>query len=80
MWALIEEGGIWVSILRPSMFSLEIVERTRLKIKTAWFLLTSSAGGGGGGGGGGGVLALARSLRFRAVLADFPKEKENNVC
>ena len=74
MWALIEEGGIWVSILRPSMFSLEIVERTRLKIKTAWFLLTSSAGGGGG------VLALARSLRFRTVLADFPKQKENNVC
>ena len=73
MWALIEEGGIWVSILRPSMFSLEIVERTRLKIKTAWFLLTSSAGGGG-------VLALARSLRFRTVLADFPKEKEKNVC
>ena len=75
MWALIEEGGIWVSILRPSMFSLEIVERTRLKIITAWFLLTSSAGGGGGG-----VLALARSLRFRTVLTDFPKEKENNVC
>ena len=74
MWALIEEGGIWVSILRPSMFSLEIVERTRLKIITAWFLLTSNAGGGGG------VLALARSRRFRTVLADFPKEKENNVC
>lgn len=31
-------------------------------------------------GGGAGVLALARSLRFRTVLADFPKEKENNVC
>lgn len=30
-----EEGGIWISILRPSMFSLEIAERTRLKIKTA---------------------------------------------
>ena len=29
-----EEVGIWVSIRRPSMFSLEIVERTRLKIKT----------------------------------------------
>ena len=40
---LFEEGGIWVSILRPSMFYLEIVERTRLKIKRTWFSSTSSA-------------------------------------
>ena len=47
MWALIEEGGIWVSILRPSMFSLEIVERTRLKIITAWFYIDFERRGGG---------------------------------
>ena len=77
MWALIEEGGIWVSILRPSMFSLEIVERTRLKIKTAWFLLTSSAGGGGGGGGGGGACSLSRA-RFAFVQCSpiFQKKKK----
>ena len=39
---LFEEGGIWVSILRPSMFSLQIVERTLLKIMRG--ILTSSAG------------------------------------
>ena len=69
---LFEEGGIWVSILRPSMFYLEIAERTRLKIKTAG-VFTSSAGGCR-------ASALACALRLRAMLAGFRKEKENIVC
>ena len=56
------------------MFSLEIVERTRAsKNKYRVVFIDVIAQGGA-------ALALARSFGLHAVLADFPKEKENNVC